>query len=86
MTRLSMSNASSTWQTPCDTVGSRSSSINTSTPLPTRAGGALDGDALDEANFVLMVCTKTYQRRVLEQEQPGKGLGVRWEGRAYASQ
>ena len=27
-----------------------------------------------------MVCTETYRRRVLGQEQPGKGLGVRWEG------
>ena len=36
---------------------------------------------LDEANFVLMVCTETYRRRVMGQEQPGKGLGVRWEGR-----
>ena len=36
---------------------------------------------LDEANFVLMVCTETYRRRVMGQEQPGKGRGVRWEGR-----
>ena len=35
---------------------------------------------LDEANFVLMVCTETYRRRVLGQEPPGKGLGGRWEG------
>ena len=35
---------------------------------------------IDEANFVLMVCTETYRRRVMGQEQPGKGLGVRWEG------
>src|SRR5512135_136466 len=35
---------------------------------------------LDEANFVLMVCTETYRRRVMGQEQPGTGLGVRWEG------
>jgi hypothetical protein len=35
---------------------------------------------LDEAPFVLMVCTTTYRRRVLGQEEPGKGLGVRWEG------
>ena len=34
---------------------------------------------IDEANFVLMVCTETYRRRVMEQEH-GKGLGVRWEG------
>src|SRR5512135_310126 len=35
---------------------------------------------IDEANFVLTVCTETYRRRVLGQEPPGKGLGVRWEG------
>src|SRR5271157_1114745 len=35
---------------------------------------------VDEATFVLMVCTETYRRRVMGQEQPGKGLGVRWEG------
>ena len=36
---------------------------------------------LDEAKFVLMVCTETYRRRVLDEEEPGKGLGVRWEGK-----
>jgi hypothetical protein len=35
---------------------------------------------LDEAKFVLMVCTETYRRRILGLEEPGKGLGVRWEG------
>jgi hypothetical protein len=35
---------------------------------------------LDEAQFVLMVCTETYRRRVMGLEEPGKGLGVRWEG------
>ena len=35
---------------------------------------------LDEAKFVLMVCTETYRRRVLGLEEPGKGLGVDWEG------
>jgi WD40 repeat protein len=33
-----------------------------------------------DSNFVLMVCTETYLKRVLGEEQPGKGLGVRWEG------
>ena len=33
-----------------------------------------------EANFVLMVCTETYLRRVMGEEEAGKGLGVRWEG------
>jgi SEFIR domain len=36
--------------------------------------------SLDEAQFVLMVCTETYRRRVMGREEPGKGLGVRWEG------
>src|SRR5271157_1812468 len=35
---------------------------------------------LDEAKFVLMICTETYRRRVMGLEEPGKGLGVRWEG------
>ena len=35
---------------------------------------------LDEAQFVVMVCTETYSRRVMGREEPGKGLGVRWEG------
>ena len=35
---------------------------------------------LDEAKFVLMVCTETYRRRVMGREESGKGLGVRWEG------
>ena len=36
--------------------------------------------SLDEAQFVLMVCTETYRRRVMGREEPGKGFGVRWEG------
>src|ERR1700682_4317103 len=36
---------------------------------------------LDAAKFVLMVCTETYRRRVMGQEQPGKGRGARWEGK-----
>ena len=35
---------------------------------------------LDAADFVLMVCTETYRRRVLGEEAPGQGTGVRWEG------
>lgn len=34
-----------------------------------------------DSNFVLMVCTETYYRRAVGQEESGKGLGVRWEGR-----
>ncbi len=34
-----------------------------------------------DAHFVLMVCTATYLRRVMAEEKPGQGLGVRWEGK-----
>lgn len=35
---------------------------------------------LKEANFVLVVCTETYQRRALGYEEAGRGLGANWEG------
>lgn len=35
---------------------------------------------VDESDFVLMVCTQTYYRRVMDREEAGVGLGVRWEG------
>ena len=35
---------------------------------------------IDKAQFVLMVCTATYRRRVMGEEEPGQGTGVRWEG------
>src|SRR6266702_2294668 len=34
------------------------------------------------ADFVLMICTPTYYRRVMGEEGPGKGLGVQWESNA----
>ncbi len=33
-----------------------------------------------DADFVLMVCTQAYYKRVMGEEKPGKGLGIRWEG------
>jgi hypothetical protein len=33
-----------------------------------------------KANFVLMICTETYFRRVMGEEEAGVGLGVIWEG------
>ena len=33
-----------------------------------------------EDDFVVMVCTETYRRRVEGRENPGTGLGVAWEG------
>jgi len=33
-----------------------------------------------DSDFVLMICTETYYQRVMGEEEPGKGHGVRWEG------
>ena len=35
---------------------------------------------IKNADFVLMICTETYYKRVMGEEKPGKGQGVRWEG------
>ncbi|MDJ0841689.1 MAG: TIR domain-containing protein [Acidobacteriota bacterium] len=35
--------------------------------------------ALKKCDFVLVVCTRTYHRRVEGEEEPGRGLGVQWE-------
>ena len=49
-------------------------------PAPEQGWPRWMGQNLDEAKFILMVCTETYRRRVMGQEEPGKGLGVDWEG------
>ena len=33
-----------------------------------------------DSKYVVLVCTEQYFRRVMGEEQEGKGLGVRWEG------
>jgi hypothetical protein len=35
---------------------------------------------VEEAEFVLIICTETYNRRFRGKEQPKQGLGVAWEG------
>ncbi len=35
---------------------------------------------IEEADFVLVVCTETYERRYRGAEDPGRGLGGSWEG------
>lgn len=37
-------------------------------------------DQMARADFVVLVCTEAYQRRLLGQEQPGLGRGAAWEG------
>jgi hypothetical protein len=36
---------------------------------------------IQKADFVALVCTETYQRRVEGREEPGKGRGVLWEAK-----
>lgn len=33
-----------------------------------------------DADFVLMICSEIYYKRVMGEEKPGTGLGIRWEG------
>jgi len=35
---------------------------------------------VDEADFVLVICTETYERRFRGKESTGKGRGAKWEG------
>ncbi len=35
---------------------------------------------IEQANFVLVICTAIYKRRCKGEEEPGRGNGVRWEG------
>ena len=41
---------------------------------------------VDEADYVLIVCTETYERRFRGKEQPGKGKGAKWEGAVITQQ
>src|SRR5439155_9551607 len=33
-----------------------------------------------DSRLILMICTETYCKRVMGEESPDKGMGVRWEG------
>jgi hypothetical protein len=35
---------------------------------------------ISKAQFVLLICTEPYYRRVMGEEKPGVGLGIAWEG------
>ena len=49
-------------------------------PAPEEGWSRWMDRCIDMADFVLMVCTEAYHRRVMGQEKPGKGPGVWWEG------
>ena len=48
---------------------------------PPRGWPAWCESEIAKADFVLMVCTETYLRRVNGEEEPGTGYGVLWESR-----
>jgi hypothetical protein len=50
-------------------------------PSPLEGWPAWCERQIENADFVLMVCTETYHRRVQGGEAPGRGLGVVWEAR-----
>ena len=37
---------------------------------------------MQEADFVLMVCSEIFLRRLMGEETPGIGRGARWQGNA----
>jgi tetratricopeptide (TPR) repeat protein len=43
-------------------------------------------EQIGQSNFVLLVVTETYATRFMNREQPGRGLGVRWEGAIITSE
>jgi formylglycine-generating enzyme required for sulfatase activity len=49
-------------------------------PAPSEGWARWMDKQIQEADFILMICTEIYFRRVMGQEELGKGLGVRWEG------
>lgn len=51
-------------------------------PVPPDGWPLWTARKVEEADFVLVVCTETYRRRFDGREEAGKGLGVRWEGAA----
>ena len=75
-----MPDASSRWPTSCAVDGINVILDQYVHPAPEEGWPRWMDRNLDEAQFVLMVCTETYRRRVMGREEPGKGHGVRWEG------
>ena len=49
-------------------------------PAPAEGWPRWMDQTLDEAKFVLMVCTQTYRQRVRGREEPGEGPRGGWEG------
>jgi WD40 repeat protein len=41
---------------------------------------------IEEVDYVLVICTETYEHRYKGKEEPGKGLGAQWEGMAITQE
>ncbi|HKM51946.1 MAG TPA: SEFIR domain-containing protein, partial [Isosphaeraceae bacterium] len=49
-------------------------------PAPEQGWPRWMDQSIEAAQFVLLVCTETYRRRAMGLEEPGRGLGVKFEG------
>jgi hypothetical protein len=49
-------------------------------PAPSESWPRWMDKQIQNTDFVLMICTETYYKRVMGEEKTGFGLGVRWEG------
>src|SRR5216683_1584784 len=56
------------------------SSIDQYEPNPAETWQIWMRKQIEEADYVLLVCTETYKRRFESAEEPSKGLGVIYEG------
>jgi hypothetical protein len=54
--------------------------IDQYTPFPAQGWPRWMLHEIDKAEFVVVVCTESYQRRALGYEEFGRGLGATWEG------
>jgi WD40 repeat protein len=50
-------------------------------PSPPEGWARWTRNSIEEADYVLIVCTETYKRRFDGKEEPGIGLGAQWEGK-----
>jgi hypothetical protein len=50
-------------------------------PVPKEGWPAWMQNSLAEADYVLLICSPAYYRRVMGKEAPGVGLGAQWEGK-----
>ena len=55
-------------------------------PAPERGWPRWMEDRIEEADFVLVICTEVYARRFRGREEPGRGLGVAWEGAIFTQE